>query len=126
MSQNKLRVIKDYEKLEKAIQNQIKEAFPYGFSEDLISINSKDGSLVRALPFETDDRIYLVKFPSGHTSIVEEEDDDSNDEIIQSNKKPDMGKDFEDDFKEDEQEDDEYGDEPDGDGDMDGEEDDDD
>ncbi len=65
---NKPRVIKDYKKLDEDIQEQIKLAYPYGFSESLITFSYKDGLMISALPFETDDRYYLVKM-----SVVEAE-----------------------------------------------------
>lgn len=68
MSSNKPRVIKDYKKLDRDIQEQIKLAYPYGYSENLITFSYKDGQMISALPFETDDRYYLVKM-----SIVEAE-----------------------------------------------------
>lgn len=61
MSTNKLRVIKDYDKLPKEIQEQIKLTYPNGFSQHLIQFTDKDGRLVSALPFETEDKYYLVR-----------------------------------------------------------------
>lgn len=56
MDAPKPRVIKDFEKLDTHIQEQIKLAFPYGFSEDLIHFYNKEGKKVSALPFETDEK----------------------------------------------------------------------
>ena len=61
MAQNKPRVIKDFEKLDVALQEQIKLLYPKGFTDHLITFNNREGKLVSALPFETDDYYYLVK-----------------------------------------------------------------
>ncbi|MBN2167554.1 MAG: hypothetical protein JW717_14860 [Marinilabiliaceae bacterium] len=112
MSQNKLRVIKDYEKLDASLQKRIKEAYPYGFNDELITITGKDGALIRALPFETEDRYYLVKFPAGNAAEIEDDDDFDSEVIVKSSKKPDLGKDFDDDFSSDEEEENDSYDEP--------------
>ena len=61
MSTNKPRVIKDFEKLDSAIQEQIKLVYPEGFSDYLVYYTNKDGFRVTALPFETDEKYYLVR-----------------------------------------------------------------
>lgn len=95
---NKPRVIKDYEKLDAAIQERIKEAFPNGYGNALISITNKDGMLISALPFETDDRYYLVKMPVREAKIIEEEDDFVEDVFIKDSSKPDLDAEFKDEF----------------------------
>jgi len=79
---NKIRVIKDFEKLSQDIQEQIKLVYPYGFSQHLITYTDKDGRLVSALPFETDDRYYLVRMTSNQARQIISDDDDYNDEGI--------------------------------------------
>ena len=76
----KPRVIKDYDKLETSIQEQIKLAYPYGFSEDLIRYTNKDGKYVSALPFETDERYYLVRMTYDEALVLIEDDEDYDDE----------------------------------------------
>jgi len=61
MEKNKLRVIKDYEKLSKELKEQIKLVYPDGFSQYLIQFRNQKGDLISALPFETDDKIYMIK-----------------------------------------------------------------
>ena len=97
MSQGKLRVIKDFDKLDTSLQKQIRDAYPFGFSDELITITNKDGALIRALPFETEDKYYLVKMPVNDPKLVEDDDFDE-EVIVKESKKPDLGKDFEDDF----------------------------
>jgi hypothetical protein len=41
--ESKPRVVKDYEKLETVIQEQIKLTYPYGFSEYLVSYVDREG-----------------------------------------------------------------------------------
>ena len=58
---SKPRVIKDFENLNAEIKQQIKQSFPNGFWESLISYNDKDGKQRTALPYETDEFFYLVR-----------------------------------------------------------------
>ena len=78
MSSSKPRVIKDYEKLDANIQEQIKLEYPLGFSRHLISFTNKDGLKVSALPFETDEKYYLVRMtiPQAKQIIANDEDYD--------------------------------------------------
>ena len=76
MSQSKPRVIKDYEKLDPEIQEQIKLVYPDGFSDNLITFKNKDGEYVSALPFETDDKYYMVRMTSKEAKRIIMEDDD--------------------------------------------------
>ncbi len=76
----KPRVIKDYDKLETKIQEQIKLAYPYGFSEDLIRYTDKTGKYVSALPFETDERYYLVRMTYEEALVLVEDDEDYDDD----------------------------------------------
>lgn len=103
MNNNKPRVIKDYEKLDVAIQERIKETYPNGYGNALISITNKDGMLISALPFETEDRYYLVKMPVRETKIIDEEDDFVEDVFIKDSGKPDLDAEFKDEFGNDEE-----------------------
>ncbi|MGQ8338879.1 hypothetical protein ACUNWD_20140 [Sunxiuqinia sp. A32] len=80
MTVSKPRVIKDYEKLEEAIQEQIKLVYPNGFSQNLITFTNKDGLLVSALPFETDEKYYLVRMTSQEAKEIIRDDDDYDDD----------------------------------------------
>ena len=79
MSKNKQRVIKDYNKLPSEMQEQIKLTYPEGFSEHLIYYTNKDGHLVSALPFETEDKYYLIKMTVEEAEAIIFEDDDYDD-----------------------------------------------
>ncbi len=80
MNKTKVRVIKDYDKLDNEIQEQIKLTYPDGFSEYLIYYTNKDGKLVSALPFETSDKIYLVKMTVEEAEAIIFDDDDYDDD----------------------------------------------
>ena len=56
MKVNKPRVIKDYNKLDKDLQQQIKLLYTDGFADHLIHFFDKDGIKVTVLPFETEDK----------------------------------------------------------------------
>ena len=75
-SPSKPRVIKDFEKLDKDIQEQIKLEYPEGFEDNLIYFTNKDGKRVSALPFETDEKYYLVRMTIEEAQQIIEDDDD--------------------------------------------------
>lgn len=76
MNSSKPKVIKDFEKLDKAIQEQIKLVYPEGFSDHLVYYTNKEGNRVTALPFETDDKYYLVRMTIIQAKAIIEDDDD--------------------------------------------------
>lgn len=76
MSNDKPRVIKDYDKLDAAIQEQIKLTYPRGFTKHLIKFTNREGNRVSALPFETDDRYYLVRMTISEARKIILRDDD--------------------------------------------------
>lgn len=76
VSQSKPRVIKDYDKLDPVIVEQIKLTYPLGFSDNLISFTNKEGKYVSALPFETDEKYYLVRMTVVEAERIIEEDKD--------------------------------------------------
>ncbi len=73
---SKPRVVKDYEKLDANIQEQIKFMYPFGFAKYLIQYKNAEGKFVSALPFETDDRYYLVRMTLIEARQIIEDDDD--------------------------------------------------
>lgn len=76
---NKPRIVKDFEKLAPEIQEQIKLNYPYGFHRHLIQYKNAEGKFVSALPFETEDRYYLVRMTLVEAKQIIEDDDDYND-----------------------------------------------
>lgn len=57
----KPRIIKDYRKLDIKVQEQLKLAYPDGFSQNLIEFSNAKGELISALPFETDSFKYMIR-----------------------------------------------------------------
>lgn len=76
----KPRVIKDFEKLDQSIQEQIKLEYPEGFEDHLISFTNMEGKRVSALPFETEEKHYLVRMTVEEAQQIIEDDDDYDDE----------------------------------------------
>lgn len=78
----KPRVIKDYEKLDKDMKKKVNEAYPNGFTENLINYTDPKTGLERfALPFETEDRYYMIRVDEFIESQIDspsstDEDDD--------------------------------------------------
>ncbi len=79
MSQ-KPKLVKDYEKLDEHIQEQIKLAYPLGFDEYLVSYKDSRGDRVTALPFETDEKYYLVRMTKYQAQQIISDDDDYDDD----------------------------------------------
>lgn len=79
---NKPRIVKDYEKLDEPIQEQIKLKYPYGFDRHLITFKNTVGKFVSALPFETDEKYYLVRMTKSEAREIIEEDDDYNEDGV--------------------------------------------
>ncbi|MCK9561671.1 MAG: hypothetical protein M0R02_03010 [Bacteroidales bacterium] len=78
----KPRVIKDFDKLDSPIQEQIKLVYPTGFHEHLISYTDKDGNERYALPFETDEKYYMVRMSVSEAKRIVSDDDDYDDNGI--------------------------------------------
>jgi len=76
----KPRVVKDYEKLEESTLEQIKLTYPRGFEKHLIKFTNREGRLVSALPFETDEKYYLVRMTIAEAREIIEDDDDYDDD----------------------------------------------
>ncbi len=77
---SKPRVIKDFEKLEEDLQQQIKLSYPTGFSEFLIRFTDAKGKYVSALPFETDEKYYLVRMTEERAEEIISDDEDFDDD----------------------------------------------
>ncbi len=77
---SKPRVVKDYDKLDASIREQIKLEYPSGFDRHLIKFTNRDGKLVSALPFEAEDKYYLVRMTVAEAQEIIEEDDDFDEE----------------------------------------------
>lgn len=79
---SKPRVVKDYDKLDASILEQIKLNYPYGFDKHLIQFKNAKGQIVSALPFEAEDRYYLVRMTRAEAQEIIDEDDDYGDDGV--------------------------------------------
>ena len=80
MDKVKPRIIKDYNKLEIEIQEQLKLVYPYGFSQYLIKFTNIKGEIITALPFETDDVKYMIRMTGKMAKQIIKLDDDYDDD----------------------------------------------
>lgn len=79
MSVSKPRVFKEYQKLDKEVKEQIKLFFPNGFQKKLITFKLPNGKLMSALPFETEDKHYMVKMTEQEAIKIIKGDSDYDD-----------------------------------------------
>lgn len=104
---NKPKVIKDYEKVSEEVLEQIKLNYPRGFRRNLIKFKNARGRMVSALPFETDDKYYLIRMTVSEAVEIIENDDDYNDDGTLKKK---IKAAYEDKYNDDEDEDEDYDD----------------
>lgn len=82
---SKPRVIKDYERINEDLVAQIKLNYPTGFEKHLVTFKAIDGKFISALPFETEDRYYLIRMTRAEAKeIIEEDDDYDNDGLLKA------------------------------------------
>lgn len=79
---DKPRVVKDYDKLDVAILEQIKLQYTRGFEKHLIKFKNREGKYISALPFEAEDKYYLIRMTVNEAQEIIEEDEDYNDDGI--------------------------------------------
>ena len=77
---SKKRLVKDYDKLPKEIQTQVKMEYPNGFAHKLISYMGAKNERVSALPFETDEVYYLIRMTIQEARQIIKDDDDYDDD----------------------------------------------
>lgn len=73
---SKPRVVKDYDKLDLEIQEQIKLNYPHGFDKHLVTFKNIKNAFVSALPFETEEKYYLVRMTREEAIAIIADDDD--------------------------------------------------
>lgn len=96
---SKPRVLKDYAKLDVRVKQLIKLNYPEGFESNLIRFPNKNGDIVSALPFETEDTYYLIRMTvSQAQEIIDEDDDYDEDGLL----KDEIREEYEDDFEDEE------------------------
>ena len=74
MAKTKPRVIKNYEKLDEKLREEIAKRYPNGYASEIKTFDIWGGRFMSALPFETEDYYYMIKFPVSED--IEEEQDD--------------------------------------------------
>ncbi len=79
---NKIRLVKDYDKLSPELLGQIKMAYPQGFAGHLITYIDTKGKVVSALPYEVDDYYYLIRMTLEEAYDLVENDKDYDDDGI--------------------------------------------
>ena len=75
----KPRVIKDYDKLSDELLEQIKLVYPRGFRKHLVEFTGIDGKRRKGLPYETEEKYYLIRMTSDEAVYVIAADDDYDD-----------------------------------------------
>lgn len=80
MTSNKPKVIKNYNKLDKELQEQIKLIYPDGFADNLIQFFDRNGKNITVLPFETEEKYYMLRMTENEAVAIVDEDSDYNDE----------------------------------------------
>ncbi len=84
-NQVKPKALTSFEKLDRHMQERIKLEYPFGFADNLISFNDREGNRVSALIFEAEDKIYLIRMTNEiATKLVEEDDDYGDDGILKA------------------------------------------
>lgn len=76
----KKRIVKDYDQVPEDVISRVKMEYPYGFAQNLITYQDKDGKKVSALPFETEDIYYLIRMTMLEAKQIIEEDEDYDEE----------------------------------------------
>lgn len=80
MTNSKPKVIKSYSKLDKQLQQQIKLVYADGFAENLIHFFDKTGLKITVLPFETEDKYYMIRMTEGEAVALVDDDEDYGDD----------------------------------------------
>ena len=76
----KKRVVKDYNALSEEIVRLVKNKYPSGYAESLVTYSDKEGKKVSALPFETDDTYYLIRMTVLEAKRIVKDDEDFDDD----------------------------------------------
>lgn len=77
---SKKRVVKNYDALPEDILRLVKQQYPSGYEQHLISYSDAQGKKVSALPFETDDVYYLIRMTVLEAKRIVKDDEDFDDE----------------------------------------------
>ena len=98
---NKPRLVKDYDKIDESVIQQIKLRYPKGFEQNLVQFQNKEGKTVSALPFEMDDVYYLIRMTVLEAQeIIDDDDDYDDDGFLKDDIREEYEEKFEEEFKE--------------------------
>ncbi len=78
----KKRLVKSYEALSEEIIRDVKLKYPSGYEQHLVKYTDKEGKIVSALPFETDEAYYLIRMTVLEAKRFDSADDDDDDAPI--------------------------------------------
>ena len=67
---SKTKIIKAYDAIGDELKIKLRLEYPYGFDKRLISFKNAKGKLITALPYETEDRQYLIKMTSAMAAAI--------------------------------------------------------
>jgi hypothetical protein len=96
---NKPHVVKDYESLDPDLQEKVKLRYPFGFEDHLITFYNAKGETVTALPYDGEDKVYLVRMSRTRAQILIDEDEDYDDD---GNLKDDVKEEYEEKYEDEE------------------------
>jgi hypothetical protein len=71
----KKHIVTSFHNLTPELQEAVKAFYPLGFTEAMMRIDKPNGDFFYAVPFETDEVMYLVKINVKIDDHIEEEDD---------------------------------------------------
>ena len=98
---DKKRVIKSYEKLDQGMRDLLEDAYPNGFTGNVVRLTNAQNETYFAVPLETEEANYLIKVPiefmKGKAAPDEDEDFDNTDDDSADDS---VGGDKDDDFDE--------------------------
>lgn len=77
---NKPKVIKSYDTLSEELLEQLKLTYPRGFARHLVSFSDAKGVRQKGVPFETEDKYYLIKMSRAKAKTIIADDDDFDDD----------------------------------------------
>ena len=81
----KPRVVKDYEKMDESVLDLLMKTYPMGYEKHLVKFQNREGKWVSALPFETEDKYYLIRMTvleAQEIAIKKKEDEDDYEAIM--------------------------------------------
>lgn len=80
---SKPKVIKEFDKLEDIIKQAVFEKYPYGFDRHIITFKNHKNQLVSALPFEAEDKFYMIKMTRAEANEIHQawDDDEDNEDM---------------------------------------------